>query len=73
MSPGRPTNEDGACERIRYDSRHQGLAGQRRPKPMALPRGHHGEHSKVEQHQKTEGVEGIVVGRQTEMRPTDPQ
>ena len=65
--------QDGARERIRHEGRHEGLAGHRRPEPAALPRGHDGEHGKVEQHQEAEGVEGIVVGRQTEMRPADPQ
>ena len=65
--------QDGARERIRHEGRHEGLAGHRRPEPAALPRGHDGECGKVEQRQEAEGVEGIVVRRQSETRPADPQ
>jgi hypothetical protein len=54
--------QDGARERIRREGSQEGLAGQRRPEPPALPRGDDGEYGKVEQHQEAEGIEGIVVG-----------
>ena len=57
--------QDGARERICQDGRHEGLAGHRRPEPVALPRGHDGEGGKVEQCQEAEGVEGIIARRQS--------
>jgi hypothetical protein len=65
--------QDRADEGIRREGCNQRLAGHRRPERAALPRGHDGEHGKVEEQQEAKRVEGIVAGRQAEMRPADPQ
>src|SRR5664280_2669750 len=51
----------------------EGLARHRRPEPAALARGHDGECGEVEQRQEAEGMEGVVVRREAEARPPDPQ
>jgi hypothetical protein len=65
--------QDGAHDCIRSEGRHEGHAWQGGPEPAAFPRGHDGEYGKVEEHKKADGVEGVVIGCQTESRPADPQ
>ena len=68
-----PPESGSTDDRIGRDRGPERFARPGCPEPAALARGNDGKHAKVEQHQKGESVQSIIVGAQSEPRPTEPQ